>query len=262
MSTHMSQEIALVDSEAKLMEAFAGGQNPFLVVTENEGVSDGAFGRFNGNTGEYIIDNAELPAGFDAAIELIHAKQTWLGFDIDNRPVRGPEVTIVSGAALPDPEAKPDVRWNKQIVVPIVLMDGRRILYSSKADKPTRPMWKLVRQFGGLMGRNRLADGRFKVPVVTMGARGFEMMIEEEEKGVKRKVKVRKYGEDFKIADWMAPDDVRAMQMGSMEEDADAGMKTIDAEDVEVEIITPAQVAAQQQQKAAGPSAATSRFRS
>jgi hypothetical protein len=261
----MSQELAIVDNETRLLEAFAGGQNPFLVVTENEGVSDGAFGRFNGNTGQYIIDNNEMDAGFDAVIEMIHAKQAWLGFDSDNRPIRGPEVSIVSGKALPDPEDKPDVRWNKQIVVPIVLMDGRRIVYSSKGEKPTRPMWKLIRQFGGLMGRHRLPDGRFKLPVVSMGSRGFEMMVEENGK----KVKVRKYGEDLKIVDWMTPDDVKNLVTAPVEdESAEPAMKTIngDVTDVEVEIITPAQQAAAAQaaaatQKAAGPSAAASRFR-
>lgn len=233
--------MTVANHQQQALAIFAGGGNPFTASAKDAGVTDGVFGRFNGNTGDFIVGDGTLEPGTPCAFAFLDAKQVWLGFDEDNKPHRGPEVLFLNGQVLPEPEKILGVRWNKQIVVPLITMDGDQILYSSKADKPTRPIWRLIKQFGELMGRNRSEDGKFKVPVIELNSRPFEMTIEElQNDGSKRKIKVTKYAEDFKIVSWMDEDELTELVVGAAAEEAP---ETVINHVEEAEIILPTKVA-------------------
>ena len=100
-----------------------------------------------------------------AAFEFESAKYVWLGFDSDNNPKRGPEAFIIKRELLEEPDrSDKNVRWNKQLVVPIITDQGKRVVYSAKADHGGRPIMKLMGEFGNLVGR-KLDDGFEKVHV-------------------------------------------------------------------------------------------------
>ena len=168
-----------VDLQARALAVFAGGVNPFTAASKAEGVSDGVYGRFNGNTGDFLLGEETAEPGAPVVFEFLTAKQEWLGFDAQNKPVRGPSVSFLSGQPLPDHDNTPGVRWVKQIVVSIVTMDGKRVVYSAKAERPTRAIWRLLNTFGQKMPMMVDDQGRFKMPVVELHARSFSMNVDE-----------------------------------------------------------------------------------
>jgi hypothetical protein len=248
------------DSQALAAVAFAGGFNPFTSSAKAEGVTEGVYGRFNGNSGSYIVGDGELAPGTPVVMAFLDAKVGWLGFDLQNKPHRGPEETIISGKALADPPQTPGVKWQKQITLPIVTMEGQQIMYAAKADKPTRPMWRLVKQFGELVQRHRGSDGKYMMPVVTLNSASFQMQVDEPMRDPANpnrfiidpatgqpkmeKMTVTKFREDFKIVDWMEQTDIEALVAGAVpEEDAPAEpqMKTVGGTviDAKAEVIPP-----------------------
>lgn len=194
---------------------FDDGANPFLNRTTAEGVNEGLFGRFNGNNGEFMFgEDQTIPAGEVVICDLFHAKLGWLGFDPDNKPIKGPEVSFVSGDALSDHESTPGVRWMKQLIFEMTLIDGRSFIYSAKADKPSRPAWKLMQAYGKAIPRKRDDNRVPMIPVVEVGSAPFQMEIEEDRGGVKCKVKVTKYKEVFNIVDWNTVAEVADIKAG------------------------------------------------
>lgn len=261
----MSNDLTTTDSGASnAVTAFVGG-NPFLQTQKDLG-GGGVFGRFNGKTGNYILGDDVIDGDYQAAFEFMDAKLSWLGFDPDNNPVRGPEAFIAKGEQLADPDkSNPMVRWNKQLVVPIVTMEGTRVIYSSKADYGSRPIIKLMGEFGQQLMRNRDTLGRPKIPVVDMSAVEKSRMIEETgSDGIKRKQKTTFFAEVFRISGWMTIDELNDLLDGVGPED---GMVEVNhAEEATYEILEPEkseQRPAQSQSvpaQKASPARPTSRF--
>lgn len=213
----MTNEVTkLVDDTDDSREVGFVGDNPFLARTNSEGVTGGVFARFNGNTGSFLFGNeGEIEPNESVLCDLHNAKIGWLGFDADNKPHRGPETTFGSGEVLASPEPTPGIRWNKQVVFEIVRMDGSTALYSGKADKPSRPVLKLMREYGQKYQRQAEAPKVYKLPIVEFGQASFQVEITEEAPdGTKRKMKATKFREDFKIVNWYThaeANDLRAM---------------------------------------------------
>lgn len=218
-----------VDLQARALAVFAGGVNPFTAASKAEGVSDGVYGRFNGNTGDFLLGEETAEPGAPVVFEFLTAKQEWLGFDAQNKPVRGPSVSFLSGQPLPDHDNTPGVRWVKQIVVSIVTMDGKRVVYSAKAERPTRAIWRLLNTFGQKMPMMVDDQGRFKMPVVELHARSFSMNVDEPirlpngmfdidpatNQPKMQKVPVTKYSEDYRLVDWYSEDEIEDLIAGA-----------------------------------------------
>lgn len=203
----MSNDLMTQTADADELAVMNSGHNPFLTLTKKEGVTDGTYARFNGNDGRYISTGTELEVGSQVVMELFNAKIGWLGFDSNNRPHKGPEVSVVSGASLPDPNSdNKDVRWTKMIRVGMITMEGKPLIYQAKADKPGRAILRLIQTYGQEMRRQQTASG-YNVPVVELGVRDFKVEIEENG----RKIKVTKYSEEFKIVSWLSRADVNAL---------------------------------------------------
>jgi hypothetical protein len=181
------------------------------------------FGRFNGKTGSYILGDDTVDGDVVAWFEFMDSKFVWLGFDPDNNPVRGPEAFIAKGEDLAEPDrSNIRIKWNKQMVIPLVTTEGKRVIYSSKADAGYRPVLKLMAEYGNQVMRRRDAQGRPMVPVVSMSALEKSRMVEEDDPaGFKRKVKVTFYSEVFKIIDWTTVDDVMDAVSGVGPEEGD-----------------------------------------
>ena len=228
-----------------LAVVFANNQNPFLKLAEEAGVG-GAYGRFNGKNGNYVLGEHTFEHCV-AAFEFMDARMKWLGFDIDDKPHNGPEVKIIDGVPLPEPDKTDDtIRWFKQMVVPIVLESGDRILYSSKADYGSRAILKLMKDYGSKVTKNMDADGRPKVPLVEMTALPKDGMEEEKDASGKviKRTKFSYFVEQFKLTDWYTMDDVQELVIGRVNADAEEQGEVIEgtviAEGVEV-MTTPKQ---------------------
>lgn len=240
---------------------FAGGINPFQQAVKDAG-GGGIFGRMNGKTGAYVFGDETLDHEVGAAFEFEHAKYVWLGFDSDNNPKRGPEAFIIKREVLEEPDrSDKNVRWNKQLVIPIVTDQGQRVIYSAKADTGRRPIMKLMNEYGGLVGRKMDDQGRFKVPYVSMSSAPKSTYVTDAEG---RKVKAEYFIEVFRIEDWITKDDVADME--ARDGDAEPEMKVVNGSEVEeaqYEIIDPPKNAAPTQAApAARPTTGTaSRFK-
>lgn len=190
--------------------------NAFTQHANAAGVSDGVYGRFNGNNGDFIVQGADglsIEPENVLAFNIFHAKQLWLGFTEDNKPVRGPEVMMATGKRLPDwkddPElaAREDVRWTQMIVLPVRHLDGSpQIMLSCKADNQYRGIWKLIKAYGASVAKHKDEKGQNKIPLVQVGHRPFPVTVEENG----RKVKVTKFADEYKIVDWMSSADLEA----------------------------------------------------
>lgn len=231
------------------LAVYKDGNNPFTQQARAEGVSDGVYVRFNGNSGEYIVTGSNditLRHGDQLAFLMYHIKLAWLGFNSDNKPFRGPEVSLVTGAALPDPDPADfpdDIRWNKVALVTVRLLDGSpQMILSAKAEKPTRPIWRLIKEFGEKMGKNvDPVTGQNKIPIVEIGGRSFQIDVEEEVNGKKVKMKATKWGDTYKIVDWATEAEMaEAIEANAVEADArqDAADEAQQAQQ-EQEIIPP-----------------------
>lgn len=253
----MSNAMTTVNPAAALATMFAGGGNPFLQTAKDLG-GGGTFGRFNGKTGSYLIGDATIEGDTAAVFEFQDAKLQWLGFDPDNNPKRGPEAAIAKGEVLEEPDrSDTDIRWARQMVVPIVTEDGNRVLYSSKADYGSRPIIKLMTEYGNHVLRKIDADGRYMLPMVSMSAAPKSRYVDQVENGVKRKVKAEFFVEIFKIEDWLTVDDVANWTAGASSDEPE--MKTVNHREAEdIEILPPETASAPVQ---AAPARPTSKFR-
>lgn len=216
------------------MATFDAGSNPFLNRAKAENVTDGTYLRFNGNEGRYISNDTEVEVDSELICDLYNCRLGWQGFDNDNKPYRGDEVSLISGAELPEPDrTNEDVRWSKVVKFAVMTVDGKDLLYTSKADKPTREVWKLIKKYGAEMMRNVDEHNRYKVPVVKFSARSFQINVDVEENGKTRKVKTTKYAEAFTIVGWLSQDEVAALVIGEAPAEPDEAQGT-------QEIIPPA----------------------
>lgn len=212
----MSNDLMTATNADNSAVVFAGGNNPFIDYTKREGVTDGVYARFNGNDGKFVTNDVEIEVDSEVIFELMNCKLCWQGFDTDNRPHKGPEVALVSGKALPEPDrTNKTIKWTKMIRVGIITMDGKQMIYSAKADKPGRGINKLLSKFGAEIARQRQADGSYNVPVIRMGARPFQITVKQEEtvngEKIEREVKMTKYAEDFQIVSWVTRAEVNAI---------------------------------------------------
>lgn len=200
---------------------FDAANNMFLQRTAEAGVTDGTYARFNGNTGQFVTNGPEIEPGSEVIFDLYHCKLSWQGFDKDNKPHRGPEVPFNSQTPLPDPSDKnPDIRWGKVIKIGILTTDGTQMLYTAKADKPTREVWRLLKRYGAEIMKNRDADGNVMVPVIRMSIRSFQIEVPDD-KDPTRKIKATKFSEEFNIVGWVSQDDVAALIGGDAAPDAE-----------------------------------------
>ena len=214
--------------------------NPFLRRAAEEGVSDGTYARFNGNSGQFITNGPEIEPGSEVVFDLFNCKLAWQGFDNDNRPHRGPEVSVVSGAVLEDPPtSNPDVRWAKVIKVALMTLDGTQMMYTSKADKPTREIWRLIKRYGAEMMKNRDESGNPMMPIIRMGARSFQIEVPDPQ-NEKRKIKTTKYSEAFDISGWMSMAEFSSLVAGDEPAPSEETAQEAPAQAVEPEIIPPA----------------------
>lgn len=224
---------ALAAAAAGGLPAFTSSDNPFSDTARREGVQDGLYLRMDGNNGEFKVfpTGDKLEHGTPLAFHFWYAKLGWQGFDRanNNKGVKGPSVDIRSGAALPPaPDDNPDIQWQKIVLVPVRALDGSpQMLLSSKADKPTREILKLMKNYGSLMGRHRDEKGINMIPIVEIGARSFQMEVEDETKprlstGKFPKVKVTKYSESYKIVEWLSEAQLREIEDAGVVE-AEAG---------------------------------------
>lgn len=216
---------------------FNASNNPFIRRAAEEGVTDGTYARFNGNSGQFITNGPEIEPGSEIVFDLFNCKLAWQGFDLDNRPHRGPEVSVVSGDPLAEPNrTDPDVRWSKVIKVAILTLDGTQMMYTSKADKPTREIWRLIKRYGAEMMKKRDESGAPMLPIIRVGARSFQIEVEDPN-DKRRKIKTTKYSEEFNIAGWMTMDEFAALVGG--DEPADEPDTDAKATPAEPEIIPP-----------------------
>lgn len=242
----MSTELAT--PETKTLAIATPSNNPFLRRADGEGVVTGSFGRFNGKTGNYIVGDDIVTEAVDAVWAIADAKLGWIGFDNDNRPYRGPTVAMGGDEPLAEPTDIPDkkVRWTKQILVPVRFFgkDGslnrEQVLFTVRADKNSREGWKLMRRFGETYMRNLTADGRQKLPVITMDRRSFFMLLDEEKNGEKtgRKIKTELFSEIYDISQWITPEEMDDLMDGAPEDDAQQEETVV--QHAEPEIIPPA----------------------
>lgn len=238
----MSDQKALVaraaagglDAAASGALAVTSKNNAFTQAAKREGVSDGVFVRFNGNSGEFLVtgaDDISLEHGMQLAFLMSEVRIGWLGFDENNRPYRGPEARVADGSHLPaleDFENRPEflgksLRWNKVITVPVRLIDGSgpQMVLSTKGDKPTRPGWRLINSYGQLMARHIDDEGKNKIPVVEIGGRSFQIDVEEEQNGRKVKMKATKWGDTYAIKDWISEAELAAIGDEYSDDEAD-----------------------------------------
>lgn len=237
----MSNALTTGNTAGAVSTLFAGGNNPFLQTAKELG-GGGTFGRFNGKTGTYLMGDEIIEGDYAAVFEFQDAKLQWIGFDPDNNPKRGPEASIAKGEVLDDPDrSDPEIRWARQLLVPIVTHDGKRVLYSGKADYGSRPIIKLLTEYGNLVMRKVDDEGRYMMPMVEMSSAAKSRTVEQIENGVKRKVKADYFVETFKIVDWLTVDDVIDMLAG---DDLNAEPETkvvnhVEADDAPFEVLPP-----------------------
>lgn len=226
-------------ADATEMAIMQSGHNPFSTYTRNEGVTDGVYARFNGNEGKYICTGTELEAGSQVVMELFSCKICWLGFDGDNRPHMGPEVRIIDQKPLPEPDrSNKDIRWSKVVRVGMITMEGKTLVYTAKADKPGRAINRLINAYGKEFARQKTPTG-YNVPVVELGVHDFIAEVPEKNPdGTIRKMKVKKYSEDFKIVSWISREEVMAL-MAAIPSDDDGEPEMKDVTPPAQEIIPP-----------------------
>ena len=215
----MTNEVSTINRKFSLA-AYSGGQNPFQQHAAEAGVTGGTYMRHNGNTGKYIVGDAET-AGGAFIFDMMTARFAWLGFDNDNRPVNGPEVLLVDGTPLPDHAADPTVKWIKQVKVAVLNPDtGEEILLSCKADKKGRSIFRLIQDFGNKMGMNPDPDlpDTPMFPVVDCTSEQFEMDVTEKKAdGTPYKMRVKKYAEKFELVGWFSHAEVAALRKGAVQ---------------------------------------------
>lgn len=199
--------------------ANVGAANAWTSYSKNVGVSSGLYGRHNGNVGKYLMGTEE-PETFTAPFDIENIRIGWLGFDENNKPHNGPEVTIKSQKELPDHPEIDGVRWIKQAKVGVYYEaeDGTvdMVILACKADLPTRAINKLIQAYGAKRGMNLdlEADGAGSVamtPVVTATSREFDATIKETQAdGKVRTMKTKKYAEQYEITSWLSSEDLAA----------------------------------------------------
>jgi hypothetical protein len=216
MTTQTQTGTALARASAGGLAAFASGVNPFLARPKEEGVTEGAFLRMNGKTGEYIGSNdTKLDHGTQLAFDLWNSVEAWQGFDSDNKLHRGPEAKFRDGVPLAEPDrSNPKIKWAKVFKIQVRTLDGSPALtYTAKADKPTREIWKLIKRYGEQMGRQVDEAGKYMIPVIEIGARSYEFMAKEKkvvknpqtgvEEIVEVEQKIKNFSEQFPIVGWV-----------------------------------------------------------
>lgn len=255
---------ALAAAASGGLAAYTTNDNPFTRRAREEGVQDGIFLRLNGKTGEFITNNGDkIQPGTAMAFLLWDAKLAWQGFDRadNNKPVKGPAVSLLSGAALPEPDRAryPDVKWNKVIMTLVRTLDGGpQMLLTSKADSSFREIWRLVKTYGEHMGRHLDDKGQNKVPIVEIDVNSKEIEVEDEtgpvlSTGKRAKIKIMVHFESYKIVEWASLDELTAIAAESAAEAAQAEAQTAP----QPQVTAQPQAQTQPQQTAAAQPAAT-----
>lgn len=243
---------ALATAATGGLAVYTTADNPFTRRAREVGVQDGVYLRLNGKTGEFITSNGDkIVPGTAMAFLLWDSKLAWQGFDRgdNNKPVKGPAVSLLSGERLPDPDkaAHPDVKWNKVVLTLVRTLDGGpQMLLTSKADNSFREIWRLVKTYGEHMGRHLDDKGQNKVPIVEIGVNSREIEVEDEtapllSTGKRPKIKTTVHFESYKIVEWATLEELATVAAEAAEEAAKA------------EAASPpqAQIATQPQQSAA-----------
>lgn len=219
---------ALTQAAAGGLAAFAGPNNPFLVAANKVGVTDGGFLRINGKTGEYITgDQKTLQPGTELVFLMQGCKLAWQAFDSDNKLHKGPEVSIISGQALPPHQAVPgvpDTKWMQVIKVLVAPTDtGKQMTLTCKANNQYREIWRLVKSYGEQVGRFPDGEGGYRSPIVEINARGYDMKVKEKKvhpttnEIFEEEMTIKNYSEVFKIVGWITD-----AEMAQIKADADA----------------------------------------
>lgn len=216
MTTASSPSTALARAQSGGLTTFAQGANPFINRPKEEGVSDGAYLRMNGKTGEFVgANDVKVDPNTQLVFDLLNCIEAWQGFDNDSKLVKGPEVSFKEGKKLKDPEQIPGVKWTKIFRIQVRMLDGSPALtYTAKADKPTREIWKLIRRYGEQMSRNRDETGAYMLPIVEISSRPYEFKAKEKKvvknpvTGVEEIVEVEQpakvFFESFPIVGWIS----------------------------------------------------------
>ena len=158
----------------------------------------------NRTLGEYSAE--QLRPGTRLAFDLYYCELGWVAFDRDRRPVRGPSVLLISGVKLfqPNGDRRPDVKWQKVIRVHAwVLKDGAEIVLNCTADKPTRDIWRLIREYCAAMSSNVDEEGRDKIPIVEIGTLPSKM--------VKRNAFVQPFAGQYRLIGWISEAKLRRL---------------------------------------------------
>lgn len=231
--TEEKPSTALAAAAAGGLAAFATANNPFTDRARQEGVQDGVWLRLNGKTGEFIVTGGEggtLAPKTQLAMMLMHAKLVWQGFDRanNNKPVRGPAVSLLSMQPLPEPDrSNTDISWNRTMQVIVKPLDGGpQMVLTSKAEAGYREIWRLIKSYGAKMGMNiDAATGKNKTPIVEIGVRPLEMDVADENSpplsnGKQPMIKTTVYFEEYKIIDWASEAELAAIDAEAAGEEA------------------------------------------
>jgi hypothetical protein len=186
--------------------AFTEAADVFSNEAAAMGVQNGQYISFSGKTGRWAIKGQEVDPGTCFAFHMLACQKGWRAWK-NEKPVEQIWSNFVNGEPLPAekdltnhwPNGKEHTTDGWQSVIKIDIRDlegGPQMDLTLPSEKPWRPVWRLIKEFGDKAKLNRDDKGQYKIPVVEIGT--------EQVKGKSGTF----FAPTFKIVDWLSEQDM------------------------------------------------------
>lgn len=214
---------SLVPQTGNGLSVYEAPDNPWAEAAAS--VDQGAYLKFNGNTGEftYGADDNELPYGSQIVADMFSVAFGWICWK-DGDPVEEVLVKVLDGKpplehTLTDhgPYDEDGDGWRESTSVPMVLLEfgdkgeetdiGLRMLFKGSSASTVRGVRKLSGAFGKLF-----REKQGMLPVIEIDAEQFQ---------AREKKHGKKYAPIFKIVGWISDEELTAVvgEVGDVEGD-------------------------------------------
>lgn len=215
-------QLVPVSGASKALEAY-GGVNPWAEAAR--GISDGAYLKFNGNTGDFTFgaDDEDLPEKSQIVVDMGSMGLGWTCWD-DSAVVEEIMVLVTEGKPpleheLKDhgPYADDDDGWREAASISAVLWTygaddrdeavGTKLLFKTSTGGQVRALKKLAGQYGRLFMQH--PD---ELPIVELTVESYMP---------KNKKFGKKYALNMKIVGWVSAAEAESLMGGEADNEAD-----------------------------------------
>lgn len=174
----MSSQELVKNVGARGLASFNEAADVFAHEAVVMGVQNGSYLSFSGRTGLWKIKGQDVDEGTCFAFHILHCQKGVRAWKND-KVVEQHWTPFVNGDPLPEEltdhwkngKEKNSDGWQECIKIDIRdLEGGPQMDFTLPSDKPWRPVWRLIKEFGDKAKLNKDDAGQYKIPVIEIGS--------------------------------------------------------------------------------------------